>query len=378
MKSAKTQVFGGERNGKQNKKGQSRMGNPRYRNPLSILKGTPSVLLFVVLFSFAFGAGVVARGQSQAAVANPGTPSADQQTFSTPEDASQALLTAIKAKDSTTLAKIFGPGEDQLRSGDPVEDNNDLDDFAKGLDESAKLRKDSDTKYTLLVGENSWPMPIPIVKQGTVWYFDTKAGLDEILNRRIGDNELSAVATARAYVVAQWEYFTAGDHDNDGVAEYAQKLFSSPGQKDGLYWPTADDQEPSPLGALIADARTEGYGPKARTNMGSPKPVNSNVPAGEQSAARPRYPYRGYYFKILTKQGPSAPGGQYNYIINGNMIAGFALVAYPAKWGNSGVMTIIVNQQGRVYQKNLGPSSDAIATTMTEYNPDPTWQLVQP
>jgi hypothetical protein len=186
------------------------------------------------------------------------------------------------------------------------------------------------------------------------------------------------VATCRAYVVAQWEYFTEGDHDNDGVAEYAQKFISSPGQKDGLYWPTADDEKPSPLGELIADARAEGYGPKARTKISKTKSDTPTGQTAEKNAERPRHPYRGYYFKILTRQGPSAAGGQYNYIINGNMIAGFALVAYPAKWGNSGVMTFIVNQQGRVYQKNLGPGSDGIVSAMTEYDPDPSWQLVQP
>ncbi len=357
-------VFQCKRMDHRNLKGQSFM-EYRYRGILlRILKDLPSAFLLLIFCLHVLGAGAPVHAQSQAA-AGRNTAATNQETFSSAEDASQALIRAAKAKDHSELTKIFGPNQDQLLSGDPVEDENDLVDFAKGLEESAQLRKDSDTKYTLLVGENKWPMPIPIVKQGTGWYFDTKEGLDEILNRRIGDNELSAVATCRAYVVAQWEYFTEGDHDNDGVAEYAQKLISSPGQRDGLYWPTADDEKLSPFGELIAEARTEGYGPKGRASIKSARPKDSSDQTTQMSAGRPRHPYRGYYFRILTKQGPSAPGGQYNYIINGNMIAGFALLAYPAKWGNSGAMTFIVNQQGRVYQKNFGPSTDQAVSALT-------------
>jgi hypothetical protein len=378
MRTSRTNVCGSKPDENQNAKGLRRMGNRHRRTRLCILESKPAVLLLMILFAYGLGYGaIVLRAQSQAAT-NPSAPATNQETFSTPEDASQALIAAAKAKDRAAFGRIFGSDYDQLLSGDPVEDANDLNDFARGMEESAQLRKDSDTQYTLLVGKNSWPMPIPIVKQANQWLFDTKAGLDEILNRRIGDNELSAIATCRTYVVAQWEYFTEGDHDNDGVAEYAQRLFSSPGQKDGLYWPTADDEKPSPFGELVAEARAEGYGPRARTDITSAKSEGPSGQSGEQGAQRPRRPYHGYYFKILTGQGPSAPGGKYNYIINGNMIAGFAFVAYPAKWGNSGVMTFIVNQQGRVYQKNLGPDTEKLASAMTEYNPDPSWQLVQP
>jgi hypothetical protein len=200
------------------------------------------------------------------------------------------------------------------------------------------------------------------VKRNNQWLFDTQAGLEEVLNRRVGENELSVIETCRAYVVAQWEYFTEGDWGHDAVAAYAQKFISSPGRHDGLYWDTSADEQPSPLGPLIAAARAEGYGPKGRT-----------VKAG---FSRERHPYHGYYFKILTRQGAHAPGGKYDYIINGNMIAGFALIAFPDKWGNSGVMTFIVNQQGRVYEKNLGPDTVKIAGDMTEYNPDPSWKPV--
>jgi hypothetical protein len=198
------------------------------------------------------------------------------------------------------------------------------------------------------------------------WLFNTQAGLEEILNRRIGQDELSAIATCRAYALAQWEYYTESGSDTEGLAVYAQKFYSTPGHHDGLYWETAEGEKPSPLGELVAEARAEGYGPHNRTARSA------------SSQPHKPHPFHGYIFKILTAQGPSAPGGKFSYIINGNMIAGYALVAYPSKWGNSGVMTFIINQQGRVYQKNLGPDTAKIAAAMTEYNPDPAWQLVEP
>jgi hypothetical protein len=283
-----------------------------------------------------------------------------QTLFASPEEAMKTLVEAAKAKDRAALGEIFGPSSlQQLLSGDPVQDNHEMDQFAAAVEKSAKLERVNDAKFTLTIGERNWPFPIPIVKEESRWRFDTRAGADEILNRRIGENELSAILTVRAYVLAQWQYFTEVDADKDGVAEYAQKFISSPGKRDGLYWDTVEGEKPSPLGSLVAAARAEGYG---RKNDGS---------------APKRAPYHGYYFKILTRQGAYAPGGKYSYIINGIMIAGHALVAYPDKWGSSGVMTFIVNQQGRVYQKNLGPKTAEIASAMTEYNPDPSWQLVK-
>jgi hypothetical protein len=282
-----------------------------------------------------------------------------QTLFSTPEEAMKALVEAAKAKNRTALGEIFGPSSlQQLLSGDPVQDNHEMDQFAAAVEKSAKLEQVNDARFTLTIGERNWPFPIPIVKEENRWRFDTRAGAEEILNRRIGDNELSAIMTCRAYVLAQWQYFTEADENNDGVVEYARKFISSPGRKNGLYWDTAEGEKPSPLGSLVAAARAEGYGRKDDSSV--PKPA----------------PYHGYYFKILTRQGAHAPGGKYNYIINGNMIAGHALVAYPDKWGSSGVMTFIVNQQGRVYQKNLGPKTAQIAGAMTEYDPDPSWTLV--
>jgi Protein of unknown function (DUF2950) len=298
--------------------------------------------------------------------------STQQATFSSPDDALQALVSAAKTKDRGALGKILGSDEEKLLSGDPVEDDKDLADFSEAVQESATLQKDGDAKDTVVVGKDNWPYPIPIVQKDGKWMFDTQAGLNEVINRRIGENELSAIETCRAYAVAQWEYYTEGDWDHDGVAEYAQRFASTPGKHDGLYWETMDDYDkPSPLGQLVSAARAEGYGPKdAAAGTAAKGSTEKEGPAQE------RAPYHGYYFKILTRQGAHAPGGKYGYIINGNMIAGYALVAYPDKWGSSGVMTFIVNQQGRVYEKNLGANTAKIASAMTEYDPDLSWKRV--
>lgn len=285
-------------------------------------------------------------------------PSAFAQTlgtkiFPTPEAAAQAVVEAARAKDRTAMRDIFGPEVKNLLSGDDVADNNAFEEFAKHVAEGMKLEKATEAKMNVLLGSEHWPFPIPIVKNSAGWSFDTKGGTEEILNRRIGRNEMAALLVSQAYAIAQYEYFNRDDRDADQVSEYAQKLISSPGKQDGLYWETVADDESSPLGPLVAYARKESYSPKQGISA----------------------PFHGYYFKILTRQGTSAPGGAYNYIINGNMIAGFALVAYPATWGNSGVMTFVVNQEGRVYQKNLGARTADLAGAMTEYDPDSTWTL---
>jgi hypothetical protein len=292
--------------------------------------------------------------------------------FASADDALQALVSAGKARDRAALAKVYGPDYDQFLSGDEVEDANDLEKFAEALGESAQLQKVDDSKYTVIIGTINWPLAVPLVQKDGKWFFDTQAGLDEVINRRVGEDELSAIATCRAYAVAQWEYYTEGDWDHDAVAEYAQKFLSTPGSHDGLFWETSEDDKPSPLGKLIAAAQAEGYGPTTSSTVAAGK-GGSDKQAPEIDHA----PYHGYYFKILTRQGAPAPGGKYSYIINGNMIAGYALVAYPDKWGNSGVMTFIINQQGRVYEKNLGPNTAKLASAMTEYNPDSTWKLVE-
>ncbi|HEX7285766.1 MAG TPA: DUF2950 domain-containing protein [Candidatus Angelobacter sp.] len=299
-----------------------------------------------------------------------------QSVFASPEEAKQALVNAAKAKDRTALAEIFGPGYDKLLSGDAVQDNRELEQFVTALDQSAKLEPAGTDKVTLAIGADNWPFPIPIVKHEDKWSFDTATGTEEILNRRIGENELSAIATCRAYVLGQWEYFTEGDHDSDGVAEYAQHFSSTPGHKDGLYWDTAEGEKPSPMGALVAAARAEGY-PAGQRKSAAAAAGKSSAENKEDTATRQRTPYHGYFFKILKRQGPHAPGGKYDYIINGNMIAGYALIAYPDKHGSSGVMTFMVNQQGRVYEKNLGPDTLKIARAITEYDPDASWKLVK-
>lgn len=285
-------------------------------------------------------------------------PAAAQQTrFSTPEEAMQALGNAAKARDQAALTAIFGPEREKLLSGDAVEDARGLARFASNFEKLAQLEKVNENKEIMLVGEDHWPLPIPIVKRDDKWLFDTPAGMEEILNRKIGENELSAIMTCRAYVLAQWEYFTRPEGTSrDGMAVYAQKFVSTPGKRDGLYWDVPPGATPSPLGALVGEARTEGY------------PATGQVR---------HTPFHGYYFKILTRQGTHAPGGRFGYIINGNMIAGYALIAYPDKWGSSGVMTFIVSQQGRIYEKNLGPRTSQLAGAITEYDPDPTWKRVK-
>ena len=277
-------------------------------------------------------------------------------TFATPEDALTALAAAVKAKDTNALQGIFGPALADIRNPDRVQAANNLQTFAAAFEANNRLVPESDSRCVLEVGEHSWPFPIPLVKRDGKWIFDTEAGEQEILNRRIGKNELETLQTMRAYVAAQREY-ASRDRDGSQVLKYAQRLFSSPGAKDGLYWPPDLEGEISPLGPLVATAHGEGYAGRS------------------EDASRGPEPFHGYYFKILTRQGKHAPGGKYDYIINGNMIGGFAMVAWPAEYGNSGIMTFIVNQQGRVYQKDLGLKTSKLAPAMTRYDPDPTWQL---
>ena len=280
-----------------------------------------------------------------------------QQLFASPEEAVKALTQATKANDQNALTKIFGPRIREFVSGDPVADAAEFEEFALNLSKSTKLEKAAEGKLSLLIGDDDWPFAAPIIKAGDRWRFDTDAGVKEMLNRRIGMNEAFAIDLCQTYAVAQFEYFNGEDWDGDQVSEYAQKISSSTGKRDGLFWEqtSADDVE-SPLGPLFAFAATEGY-------------------KAAKGTTRSAAPFYGYYFKVLFQQGPSAPGGRFNYVINGNMIAGFALVSYPATWGNSGVMTFIVNQEGRVYQKNLGPRTKSIAEAMTVYDPDTGWSL---
>jgi len=282
---------------------------------------------------------------------------ADEQTFNSPEEAVTALVAASTAHDTNALHAIFGPEGHELISPDVVQATEEYQAFVQRLTEKWKLVTNTDDSITLDLGSDGWPFPIPLVSKNDHWFFDTDAGKSEILSRRIGMNELGAIAVCQAYVDAQREY-ASQDRLGDGVPAYAQLLRSTPGRHDGLFWPTNSEGELSPLGPLVAAARVEGYHHTARL-------LNDELA-----------PYHGYYFKILTRQGKHAPDGKYDYLVNGRMIAGFALVAWPAEWGNSGVMTFIVGAQGKVYQRNLGKRTAKIAAGMTRYDPDSDWTLV--
>jgi hypothetical protein len=276
-------------------------------------------------------------------------------TFSTPQELVASLGQAVNTTNRTAFAMLFGPEGEWLANPDSVQGAADLAQFAEAFNLTNHLSSRSDKEMVLEVGTNNWPFPVPIVKTSGGWCFDSEAGREEILNRRIGRNELEILQTMRAYVDAQREY-ASRDRDGSGVLKYAQRIASSPGKTDGLYWPLELNGEPSPLGPLVAEAQEQGYFRKL-------------------NAADELRPFHGYFFKILTKQGKHARGGKYSYIINGNMIAGFALIAWPAEYDESGVMTFIVNQQGRVYQKDLGPKTERLAPAITAYDPDPTWRL---
>ena len=279
-----------------------------------------------------------------------------QRGFASPEDAVKALVDALKSKDTKALSALFGPGsKDLVFSGDPVADKTRRERFVSYFEEKNRLEEVSADKVVLHVGDDDWPFPIPVVKRGNTWRFDPKEGREEILARRIGRNELSVIQVCLAYVDAQREY-ASKDRNGDGLLEYAQRFGSTPGKHDGLYWKAKEGEEESPLGPLAAEAVREGY-------------------SGKKSADKP-IPYKGYYYKILKRQGKDAPGGAYSYVANGKMIGGFAMVAYPATYGSSGIMTFLVNHDGIVYQKDLGKRTEAIAAKMTLFNPDKTWKKV--
>jgi Protein of unknown function (DUF2950) len=282
---------------------------------------------------------------------------AGEQAFDSPEAAVNALIAAAKNHDTNSMHAIFGPEGRQLVSPDVVQATAEYKVFVQRLTEKTQLVTNSDSNLTLDLGADGWPFPIPLVQQDGKWFFDTAAGSAEILNRRIGMDELGAIDVCRAYVEAQREY-ASQDRMGDGVLAYAQHLHSTPGTHDGLFWPAKPGEELSPLGPLVAAARGEGYHRTASM-------INNE-----------EAPYHGYYFKILTRQGKHAAGGKYNYIINGRMIAGFALVAWPAEWRNTGVMTFIVNQQGKIYQRNLGEKTAKLAAGMTSFDPGSEWTPV--
>ena len=275
------------------------------------------------------------------------------QTFPTPEAAVSALRDAVTRGDTTAIAGIFGPEGAYLVNPDPVLAASELSRFSLALSQGYQIVPTGPDRRELDAGTNSWPFPVPIVESGGSWRFDAAAGREEVLNRRIGADELKVLESLRAFVAAQREY-ALSDRDGNEVLEYARKFISSPGTKDGLYWPPDLDGTESPMGPLVAAAQQEGYTARAAGSL-TPQP------------------FHGYYFKILTRQGRHAPAGAYNYVINGHLIGGFAAIAWPAEYGETGVMTFIVNQQGRVYQKDLGPKTATIASRTKEYDPGTGW-----
>jgi len=274
-----------------------------------------------------------------------------QKTFSSPEDASNALFTAIQSNDEKAMLDILGPdGKQIVSSGDEAEDAETRAKLTQKYQELHRLVKEPDGTTTVYIGAENWPTPIPLVNKGSSWYFDTDAGKQEILYRRIGRNEMSAIVVCRQLVAAEKEYYSS-QHN-----EYAPKILSDKGQHDGLYWIAADGEPKSPIGPLVASAVADS---DAKTQNSAP------------------IPFRGYYYHILTRQGKNEPGGAKNYLVNGKMTGGFAFVAYPAEYRSSAVMTFVVDQDGVVYEKDLGKKTEARAKSMKEYNPDSSWQKVE-
>jgi hypothetical protein len=271
-------------------------------------------------------------------------------SFATPENAATALLQALKTDDHAKLRSIFGPAFEQtFSSGDPTADRQNRKVVALAMQQRWRWTPKNQSTKVLTVGDEDWPFPVPLTKEGSAWRFDTESGKDEVLARRIGANELTVIRLCEAYVLMQHQY---ADQEHDGKPKglYAQKFRSSPGRQDGLYWSVKPGQRPSPLGDLAAEAAAEGYRGK-----------------------EPSTPFEGYFFRVLTAQGKSAQGGAKNYVVDGDMSGGFALIAYPAKYGYSGVMTFIVNQSGVIYEKDLGAATSDLAGKIGEFNPDTSW-----
>jgi len=321
------------------------MRNPTDPSKTVIAKRVRGLLQFSGLLMLAFG--LLA------------SPSAGQQTgqktFASPGDAAQATIAAAKTGDMDTLLQIFGPeGKALLSSGDAVADKNGRNNVVQRYEQMHRFVIEPDNTVTVYMGAENWPFPIPLVKKGDAWYFDTPAGKQEVLYRRIGQNELETIDVCQAVVDAQKQY-ASETHDGDTVKQYAAKLVSDPGKHNGLFWKVAAGEPQSPIGPLIAEAAAAGYTRK-------------------QSGPTP---FHGYIYKHLNSQGKDAPGGAKDYVVEGKMTGGFGILAYPAEYRNSGVMTFMVNQDGIVYQKDLGPDTAKIAAAMTQYNPDSSWQQAE-
>lgn len=280
--------------------------------------------------------------------------------FTSPMKAVSALIQAAKSKDATAVAAILGPDTMQwLSSGDPVQDAAARDKFVAAYDAKNKIIIEDGKTAELVVGQDGFPFPFPIVETDKGWVFDPEQGKEEILNRRIGENELNTVQVLQAIVDAQYEY-AQEDRDGDGLHVYASKFASSPGKRDGLYWPTEAGEPASPLGPLVAQATREGYTARSVADDAGPAP------------------YHGYKFRIVTRQGSSADGGAFDYIVGGKLLGGFAVLAYPAKYGVSGIMTFIVNHDGIIYEADLGPETERRVEAIVAYDPDQNWAKTQP
>jgi hypothetical protein len=303
-----------------------------------------------VLCLLASCAGAPARSSSAAPEAEAPAPLLPQPDFDTPEDAVAALYQAAAAKDLIGMAQVVGLPAQEVVTGDADKDAARVRRFVKAYDERMRLVADGDGRMRVFIGNNDFPLSSPLVRKGARWQFDSAGGRQELTNRIVGENELATIGVCRAFVHAQYEYY-AEDRDGDDVLQFAAQLASSPGRRDGLYWPALGHEPVSPLGRLIADASADG--------AGEPKP------------------YHGYLFKVLTAQGDCAPGGAHSYLVNGRMLSGFALVAYPSRWRLSGVMTFVVAANGKVLQKDLGERTAEIGAAMTRFDPDASWEVVR-
>jgi hypothetical protein len=333
------------------------------RSPKSGYLGGMGSLAAIAALSFFTGVfPQVAAGQSsgqqnvsakQPAVRKAGAERSGQQTFSSAADASQALVTALQNDDQPALLKILGSGAgDIVSSGDPTEDKSDREQFVQKYQQMHRLVKEPDGTTTLYIGAENWPTPIPLMRSASGWYFDTAAGKQEILYRRIGRNELAAIQVCQELIDAEKEYY-GQPHDGGPDKQYAQQFLSDSGKHNGLYWKTESNDPNSPIGPLLAFAAVE-----------------SNA----QDSGQPPQPYMGYYFRVLKAQGPSAPGGARSYVMDGKMTGGVAFVAYPAEYRSSGVMTFIVKKDGIVYEKDLGVRTMEIAKSLAKYDRDSSWR----
>lgn len=278
--------------------------------------------------------------------------------FKSPEDAAQALLAAAKSADDTDLTQILGPSlKEWIRSGDPVADAQARTNFVTAAEQKLAFEQEGAGKVVALIGDDAFPFPIPLVKSGEEWKFDPESGKQEIIDRRVGSNELTTIQTLLAIVDAQNDY-AALSRSRGHSAEYARKFISSSGKQDGLYWPTEEGQPKSPLGELVANAEGAGYSARA--------------------ASEPRVPFNGYYYRMLFAQGPAAKGGSYDYLVRGKLLGGFAVIAWPARYGVSGYKTFMTNHDGIVYEADLGPKTDRIVGRTQAFNPGPTWKPVTP